>query len=157
MKITLILLSTLLFLFGCSDRDSDEVAKQVNYYFSSEPKTCAFIFYNVEGAPTLKLEDRDLNHRFDDQNIILTSSSIDFGWTSEDRSGFRPYNYYKSDSSKITDEEEIPKEFTGGVTVDNIDRDYTVIHFNDKEECFSDDSTEDFNIFSELVKSIYIK
>ncbi|MEO4054787.1 hypothetical protein [Solibacillus sp. CAU 1738] len=155
MKKSLILLSALC-LFGCSDRESDDVAKQVNYHFSAEPKACAYVFYEVEGAPALELEDRNLNFRFDDQNIITTSSPLDFGWESKESAGIKTYNYYNSEGTKIA-EEEIPTSVTGAVTVDDVEHDFTEIHFNDKEECFSDDSAENNKIFSELIEKIYKK
>lgn len=57
----------------------------------------------------------------------------------------------------ITDEDEKPRQFTGSITVDDIERTYSVFHFNDREECFSNDYSEDTEIFFELVRKIYAK
>lgn len=155
MKKSLIIFSTL-FLFGCSDKSADEVAKQVNYHFSEKSKACAYVFYDVKGALALKLEDRNLNLHFDNQNIISTSSPIDFGWKSAETPGIKTFNYYNSDGSKIADEE-IPTAVTGATKINESDREYdfTEIHFNDKEECFSDDSFENSEIFAELIEKVY--
>lgn len=153
MKKSIIVLSAL-FLFGCSDRDSDDVSKWLNYHFSEEPKACAYVFYDVKGAPALELKDQTINFNFDKQNIITTSSPIDFGWKSENKPGIKIFNYYNSDGSKIP-EEEVPASATGATTIDDAEYDFTEIHFNDKEECFSDDSFENNEIFVELIEKIY--
>ena len=146
-----------LFLFGCSDRDRDEIAKEFNFYFSANETACAFIFYDVEAAPALTIENRIVNYDFDEQNILITSSQLDFGWQSKEASGFKTFNFYNTDGQLITNEDEKPPYFTGGVTVDGVERTYNVIHFNDREECFVDDSFENTEIFFDLVRKIYAK
>lgn len=76
-----IYLAFYIFFFGCSDRDKGEIAKQENYYLSDE--ACAFIFYDVEGAPPLEIKNRTINYHFDERNILTTSSPYHFGWESE--------------------------------------------------------------------------
>lgn len=153
MKKSLILLSALC-LFGCSDKSSDGLAKEINYHFSEELKACAYVFYDVKGAPALELKDQNIDFNFDEQNIFKTSSPAEFGWKSKDKPGIKTTNYYNSDGSKIADEA-APIELTGATTVDGIERVFTEIHFNDKEECFSDDSFENNKSFSELLEKIY--
>lgn len=149
----LTILFVIFFLLGCSDRNGNEISKVNNHYFSDET-ACAFIFYDVEGAPELTIQDRTIDYRYGEQNILATSSPLDFGWASEEASGYRTLNFYKSDGLKIPLAEE-PPIFTGGIDVDGIEYTYTVIHFNDREECFSNDINENNEIFTELVRKIY--
>lgn len=82
----LFLLFSIVFLFGCSDRPSSEIAKEVNYYFSEDETACAFIFYDVEDAPALTIRERVVYYHFGEQNILATSSPLDFGWSSKESS-----------------------------------------------------------------------
>lgn len=47
--------------------------------------------------------------------------------------------------------------FNGSIAVDDIERDYDVLYFYDREKCFTNDSFKDFSILSELVRKIYKK
>ena len=151
----LFILFSVFILFGCSDRKIDEVAKEFNFYLSENKTACAFIFYDVEGTPALTIEDRIVSYHFNDENILTTSSPPDFGWKSKETSGFKPFNYYNGDGSFITNEEDKPMLYTSATTVDGVERHYTLLHFNDQEECFSDDSFEDNDITLDLVRKIY--
>ena len=156
MKKYFILLS-IVFLFGCSDRDSDSVATQVNYHFSADETACAFIFYNVEDASPLTIKDNIIDYHFDQRNIITTSSSYDFGWKSKETSGFRSTNYYKADKSKINEDDIAAAN--GSYTLEGIEHQFQVFHFNfnKQEECLSSDSSEDDSLFRKLIEEIYIK
>lgn len=46
--------------------------------------------------------------------------------------------------------------FNGSIAVNDIERDYDVLHFYDREKCFTNDSFKDFSILSELVRK-YIR
>lgn len=129
----LFMLLSVTFLFGCSDRNRNEIATLENYYLSDE--ACAFIFYEVEGAPPLEIKDRTINYHFDERNYITTSSSYDFGWATEESSGFRHQNFYRADGSAIPMGEE-PQTYNGGKTIDNIERSYEFIHVDSKQGCF---------------------
>lgn len=137
-----------LFLFGCND-----YASISNYNFSDSQNACAFIFYNVQDTPALVLENKTVNYDFNDENIIATSSSADFA-INKFNGGFSTHNYFNADGSKIDLENE-PPFFTGYKTIDETEYIYNVIHFNDKEECFSSDPFEDDKIFTELINKIY--
>lgn len=143
------------FLSACGGRDTTDAAKELNYYSSADETACAFVFYGVEGAPPLTIQDHVVDYRFGRQNIFPTSSPSNFGWASEEFSGARHVNFYNSEGVQITNEEERPLLFNGSIAVDDIERDYDVLHFNDREECFTNDSFKDFSIFSELVREIY--
>lgn len=156
MKKISILFAALL-LVGCSDRSKDEIAEQMNYYFSENETACAFIFYDVEGAEPLKIEDGIVNHHFDGKNLLLTSSPSDFGWKSKKTAGFSSTDYYIGDQLLPVEEEAEIRQFSGGIEVDGADRSYSVHHFNDREECFAKDSSENTEIFFGLVSEIYKK
>lgn len=51
----------------------------------------------------------------------------------------------------------MPSHFTGRITVDGVKHIYTVLHFNDREECFVDDPFEDSEIFFDLIRKTYAK
>ena len=149
----LLLFSPLLILVGCSGIPSDDVASEINYHFSENQTACAFIFYDVEDAPPLTMEDRVIDYHFNDQNIITTSSSVDFGWKSEENSGSHDKNFYKADGSEIG-QNNLPV-FNGGYTLNDTEYNFQVIHFNDQEECFAPDSVENDSLFKELIQEIY--
>jgi len=153
----LVILFAVFFLFGCSDRKIDEIAKEFNFYFSENNISCAFIFYDVEGAPALTIEDRIVDYHFNNENILITSSPQDFGWKSKETSGFKPFNYYNGDGSLITNEEDKPMIYTGSATVDDVERHYSLLDFNDQAECFPTDSFEqnEIEMIFNLVRKIY--
>ena len=144
-------------LFGCSDRDRDEIAKEFNFYFSANETACGFIFYDVEEAPALTIENRIVSYNFDEQNILSTSSPIDFGWKSRENPGFAEFNFYNGDRELIINEEEKPSYATGRITVDSEEHIFTMLHFSDREECFSDDLTEESERFFDLIRKTYAK
>lgn len=150
-----LLFLTLLILVGCSGIPSDNVASEMNYHFSENQTGCAFIFYDVEDAPPLTMENRVIDYHFNDENIITTSSSADFGWKSEEDSGFHDKNFYKADGSELG-QNNLPT-FNGSYTLDGTEYDYQVIHFNGQEECFASDSSENNKLFIDLLEKIYKK
>ncbi|WAA09872.1 DUF6843 domain-containing protein [Fervidibacillus albus] len=84
---------------------SEEKISEQNYYLPEGFEGCALIFYNVEGAPPLKLTDEGvINYHFNEDGILFTSSPEDFGWEGKDSSGFYKANYYKG-GQLISDEE----------------------------------------------------
>lgn len=145
----------LILLFVCNTKDTTDVARKINYYFPENKTACAFVFYDVEAAPALTIKDHVVDYHLNEENILTTSSPSDFGWASEKFSGPRHVYFFNSDGSQIMDEDKMPLLSNGSVEVDGIERHYDGLHFSDKEECFSDDSFEDFDIFSELVREIY--
>ena len=70
-------------------------------------------------------------------------------------SGFKSFNFYNSDGSLITNEDDKPNLNTTTTTVDGIERHYTLLDFKDQAECFSDDSFEDTDITFNLLRKIY--
>ena len=67
----------------------------------------------------------------------------------------RGTHFYNGAGSEIT-ENEIPPIATGAITIEcDIERNYTVIYFTDHDGCFSTDPQEDYEVFSELIRSIY--
>ena len=137
-----------LFLVGCGD-----YANTANYHFAENQNSCAFIFYDVEGAAPLVIEDKTVEYNFDENNIITTSSPPDFSLNKINR-GFREHNYFIADGSKLEGEEE-PHFFTGSKVVHDKERIYHLFNFNDTEECFSNDIDEDNEIIRELFERIY--
>lgn len=155
MKKFLIFTCTLI-LFGCSVKDNDEIAKKMNYYFSEDDATCAYIFYDVPGAPPLKIEDQTIHHYFDERNILATSSPSDFGWKSEESTVYKA-SYFKSDGSKVENEDDIFFG-NGGQTVDGVEYSYQSFKLKDtdgKDACPSIDSSEDNPSLPSLIKEIY--
>lgn len=144
---------SILFLFGCNDRDSDDIASEVNYYFSSNDSFCAPIFYDVKNAPPLTIKDNVIDYHFDHQNLLTTSSSYDFGWKSKENSGFRTTNYYKEDGSRINENE--ITSVNGSYTLEDIEYHYDIFQYKGQEECFS--SEEDSLLLQNLIEKIYKK
>lgn len=137
-----------LILTGCND-----YANTANYYFAENDNTCAFIFYDVEGAAPLVLEDKTVDYKFNEDNIIITSSPPNFSLNKINR-GFREHNYFLADGSKLEYEEE-PGFFTGSKVVHGKERIYNLFNFTNKEECFSDDLNEEYKITRELIEKVY--
>lgn len=137
-----------LFLFGCND-----YANTANYHFAENQNSCAFIFYDVEGAAPLIIKDKTVEYNFDANNTITTSSPPDFSLNKINR-GYRTHNYFLADGSKLEFEEE-PAFFTGSKVVHGKERIYDLFNFNSSEECFSNDIDEDNEIIRELFENIY--
>lgn len=55
---------------------------------------CAYVVFNVENAPPLKVKNNVILYKIDDDGVMLTSSSEDFGWEGKKFSGFHKTNYY---------------------------------------------------------------
>lgn len=144
------LLISILFLFGCSDRPANQIAIEENYYFSNNETACAFIFYEVEGAPALEIENGVIHYYFDDWNIITTSSPYDFGWRSKEDGGWRDVHYYRQDGTKI---EEITNFGNGTVIYNDVEYDYASFYFGE-QPCFSKD-TDPYMQLQSLVKQAY--
>ena len=137
-----------LFLFGCND-----YANTANYHFAENQNSCAFIFYDVEGAAPLIIKDKTVEYNFDANNTITTSSPPDFSLNKINR-GYRSHNYFLADGSKLEFEEE-PAFFAGSKVVHGKERIYHLFNFNSSEECFSNDIDEDDEIIRELFENIY--
>lgn len=153
MKKLIKLIPMTLLLLGCSDKPSEDIAKEVNYYFSNKETACAFIFYEVAGASPLKIEEHVIDYHFDENNIIKTSSSYDFGWKSKETGGFRGTHYYKQDGSKIDD---IFNFGNGSFIHNETEYDYASFYLSG-EPCFSKDGDEENKQFENLIKKIYKK
>lgn len=137
-----------LFLSGCND-----YANTANYHFAENQNSCAFIFYDVEGAAPLIIKDKTVEYNFDANNTITTSSPPDFSLNKINR-GYRTHNYFLADGSKL-EFEEGPAVFTGSKVVHGKERIYHLFNFNSSEECFSNDIDEDNEIIRELFENIY--
>lgn len=84
---------------------------------------CAYVLYNVEGAPELTLEEGTIKHRFNNQGISITSSPESFGWPDKDEgSGPIQLTYqYVDENGFITESipiEEIHNQNLGSRDVD---------------------------------------
>lgn len=124
----------------------------VEHFHMKSGTACAHIFYDVPDAPPLEIVDKEIDYVFDEDNMLYTSSPITFGWATEDDSGARKHMFYV-DGEKI--EEQLPL-FTSAYQMEQEpQRDYTVIHFNDVDECFDDDTTANTEIFEAMLNRIY--
>lgn len=141
-------------LFGCSDRPSNEIAKESNFHLSEIETSCAFIFYDVPDSPPLKLDNRVLNHPFDEENILTTSSTYDFGWKNKDTGGFKTFNYYNADGSKVEAGQE-PFYSNGTISIDGKEYQHALLKFDENKNCFSEDDYEDYRLTTDLIRKVY--
>jgi len=148
------ILAFTLSLFGCSN--SDEISKVKNYYFSENATNCAYIFYNVEGAEPLTMKERTVNYHFNEQNIITTSSSYNFGWKYEDGSGPNEVHYFKG-NTKLEGKVDI-NSAKGSYTLEGVEYHYEELYLDKTAtSCFSEDTAEDNESFRNLIKNIFSK
>lgn len=141
----------MLLLTGCTQ--SSKHFDEANYYFSSNETACAYIFYNVPDAPVLKIENRIINHHFDEDNLLLTSSPEHFGWNNEDDSGFHKMNYYQGDQQMS--EQEIfastgAYQYEGGPEFH-----FMTLQFDVSHDCLAEDNFEHNDLFKELLERVY--
>jgi hypothetical protein len=83
---------------------------------------CAYVVYNVEGAPPLKVKDNTIQYKLDKDGIMVTSSPEDFGWEGKEHSGFHKITYFYVDENgnKIAD---IPEDMIGQRVLGSYDKD----------------------------------
>ncbi len=69
--------------------------RAINYYLPKEFEGCAVILYNQKDASPLTISnDKEIDIIFDENGFFKTSSPKDFGWQSEDDSGYHKANYF---------------------------------------------------------------
>lgn len=79
------------------------------YLLPSGFEGCVVIYYDVEGAPPLKLENNEIVYRVHESGVIETSSPSNIGWASEHGSGsYKLSAYYVDEKGVII--EELPQE-----------------------------------------------
>ncbi len=88
---------------------SNQEGADQTYLLPSGFEGCVVIYYNVKGAPPLKIDNNEMVYRVPKNGVIETSSPYDTGWASEKSSG--PYQttaYYVDEKGEII--EKLPQE-----------------------------------------------
>lgn len=121
-----------LYIFSGNERGVDEI-----YLLPSGFEGCVVIYYDVEGAEPLKIENDEIVYHVPANGLIYTSSPYDFGWVNDKHSGaFQLKAFYVDDEGDIIEElppEQIRFGANGSIQRDEREIDYYYQIFGSEE------------------------
>ena len=95
-------------------RNDNKSSYKQNFALPNGFKGCAYVVYNVDGAPPLKIKDDTITYHFNNEGIAVTSSPQDFGWEGQEYSGsFDSKFYYVNENGEKVKDLEIDRNILG--------------------------------------------
>lgn len=95
-------IAALFFIFslvtgGCSNKQEEKLKEEV--LLPKGYRGCAYVVYDIEGAPQLEIKDNTITYKLNEEGILATSSPETFGWVDEKASPNIDRHYYYVDEN----------------------------------------------------------